>query len=176
MLLMSLMLICTDLFAQGNFATSKISIGFAMGFPTGIAAKTYIHGYGSSIQGEYNVSTALNLTGSAGYINFRYREDVIRQLDYIGEETSVSGVVPIKIGAKYYFEGIYYASAEMGIVNSLGKLHDRSLSYGSTLGVHLPFFENYGADLGLRYEVWNGKTERMPFFGMRAALAINLAK
>lgn len=158
--------------AQENAAFSKISLGFVMGFPTGKTAKVYVNGYGASVKAEYNIASAINLTGSAGYLVFRYRDDVKKRLDYNGEETRANGVLPIKLGAKYYFAGIYYAAIEVGTANTLGDRISSSFSYSPTLGVYLPFSKSHGADLGLRYEGWKGSGGQVSFFGLRLAFAI----
>lgn len=171
-----LLLTAAMLQAQNNAAFSKISLGFVMGFPTGKTAKVYVNGYGGSFKAEYNILRSLNLTGSVGYQAFRYRDDVKKRLEYNQEETQPDGVVPIKLGAKYYFGEIYYAALELGAANTLDNGITSSFSYGPTLGVFLPFSKSYGADLGLRYEGWKGNGAQVSFFGLRAAFAIGKNK
>ena len=171
-----LLLMTVKVKAQDQTAVPKISVGFVMGFPTGKTAKTYVNGYGASTKVEFKVSEHLNLTGSAGYMNYRYRDEVKKRLDYLGEPTSMNGVVPIKVGAKYYFEGIYYAALELGAANTLGDRLNTSFAYGPTLGASIPISKHYSADLGLRYEGWKCSGGQVSFFGLRLALAISGTK
>lgn len=171
-----LLLLTVAVKAQDQTAAPKISVGFVMGFPTGKTAKTYVNGYGASTKVEFKVTKHLNLTGSAGYMTFRYRDEVKKRLDYLGEPTSMNGVVPIKVGAKYYLEGIYYAALELGSANTLGDRLNTSFAYGPTLGASIPISKHYSADLGLRYEGWKSSEGQVSFFGLRLALAISGTK
>lgn len=159
--------------AQRPTAIAKTSIGFLMGIPVGKSTNRYINGYGLSIKSERNVAKSLNIIGSVGYMTFRYRDDIKKRLENLGEDVHVDGVVPITIGGRYYFGGIYYAALEAGTAVTIGDQITYSFSYAPGIGVYLPFSSRYGADLGLKYERWRRSSGEVSFVGIRFAFALS---
>lgn len=161
-------------FAQQKGAKSKISVGPALAFPRGGTAQNYKRGYGGSIVGEYHVVKNFNAVGSIGYLGFQYRNDVKARRENFGEETKINGVIPIKVGGKYYFGGIYYFDAEAGIAFNTGSNNANSFTYAPAAGVNIFFSAKYSMDVSLRYESWLKDEENLSFFGARLALAYSL--
>lgn len=163
-----------SVFGQQIGATTKISIGGALAFPSGKSGKTYRRGYGGSMVGEYNLKGNLNAVGYLGYMHFQYRRDVRARLENYGEDIHISGVIPLKTGLKYYFGGIYYAEVLSGAVFTLGEHPYQAFTYSPALGACIPINERFSADLGLRYESWVRNGESTSFYGARIALAMVL--
>ena len=155
-------------------AKTKISVGGALAFPTGISAKTYRQGYGGSLVAEYNLKGNLNAVGYLGYMHFRYRKDVRARFENYGEDTHISGVIPLKAGLKYYFGGIYYTEVLVGSAFTLGENSYQAFTYSPALGACIPINARFSADLGLRYESWVRNGESTSFYGARIALAMVL--
>ncbi|TDO20254.1 hypothetical protein [Pedobacter duraquae] len=160
-------------YAQLPTAIAKTSIGFLMGIPVGKSTNRYINGYGISVKSERNVAKSLNVIGSVGYMTFRYRDDIKKRLENLGEDVHVDGVVPITIGGRYYFGGIYYAALEAGTAVTIGDQITSSFSYAPGIGVYLPFSSRYGADIGLKYERWRRSSGEVSFVGIRFAFALS---
>lgn len=169
-----LMLISSKLNVSGQQmgAKTKISIGGALAFPTGISAKTYRRGYGGSLVGEYNLKGNLNAVGYLGYMHFQYRKDVRARMENYGEDTHISGVIPIKAGLRYYFGGIYYAEVLAGSAFTLGENPYQAFTYSPALGACIPINDRFSADLGLRYESWIRNGDSTSFYGVRIAMAM----
>jgi len=171
-----IILISSKLSALGQQmgAKTKISVGGALAFPTGISAKTYRRGYGGSLVGEYNLKGNLNAVGYLGYMHFQYRKDVRARLENYGEDTHINGVIPVKVGFRYYFGGIYYAEALGGSAFTLGENPYQAFTYSPALGACIPINDRFSADLGLRYESWVRNRESTSFYGARIGLAMAL--
>ncbi|SDH18399.1 hypothetical protein SAMN05421827_11878 [Pedobacter terrae] len=155
-------------------AKTKISMGAALAFPTGKSAETYRRGYGGSLVGEYNLKGNFNAVGFLGYMHFQYRKDVRARLENYGEDTHISGVIPLKVGLRYYFGGIYYAEVLGGSAFTLGENSYQAFTYSPALGACIPINDRFSADLGLRYESWIRKGESTSFYGARVGLAMVL--
>lgn len=155
-------------------AKTKISLGGALAFPTGNSAKTYRRGYGGSLVGEYNLKGNLNAVGYLGYLHFQYRKDVRARLENYGEDTHISGVIPFKVGLRYYFGGIYYAEILGGSAFTLGEQPYQAFTYSPALGACIPISDRFSADLGLRYESWVRNGESTSFYGSRIAVSMTL--
>ncbi|SDE19017.1 hypothetical protein [Pedobacter soli] len=163
-----------NVFSQQMGAKTKVSAGGALAFPTGKSAKTYRRGYGGSLVGEYNLKGNLNAVGYMGYMHFQYRKDVRARLENYGEDTHISGVIPLKVGLRYYFGGIYYAEVLGGSAFALGEHPYQAFTYSPALGACIPINNRFSADLGLRYESWIRNGESTSFYGARIALAVAL--
>jgi hypothetical protein len=161
-------------FCQQKTAVSKISAGVAAAFPTGNTAQSYRRGFGGSLLGEYNLVRNLNLVASVGFMGFEYRKDVRARLQNYGQETHVSGVIPLKAGLRYYFGSIYYLDAEAGCVFTTGTDHFNAFTYTPGVGTSIPISTKYSMDFGLRYEGWIRESQSVSFFGARVAFAFVL--
>ena len=168
-----IMLFCNAAWAQLPTAIAKTSLGFLTGIPVGKSTDRYINGYGLSLKSERNLAKSLNIIGSVGYMTFRYRDDIKKRLENLGEDVHVDGVVPITIGGRYYFAGIYYAALEAGTAITIGDQITTSFSYAPGIGVYLPFSTRYGADIGLKYERWRRSSGEVSFVGIRFAFALS---
>ena len=149
--------------AQTEGAVKKLSIGAEVGIPTESGSKDFLY-VGGSLQAEFPVAKALNLTGSAGYT----------ALTYTGSGSGLSlGFIPVKAGAKYYFGGNFYAAGEVGASISTETGGSTALAFAPALGASFSVADKSSLDFGLRYETWskNGSTS---FLGLLAAYAFGL--
>ncbi len=167
------MIFSSGAYAQFPAAINKTSAGFLIGVPVGKSTDRYINGYGFSVKWERNIAKSFNFIGSAGYMTFQYRDDIKKRLENLGEDVHVDGVVPITVGGRYYFGGIYYAALEAGTAVTIGDNITTSFSYAPSVGVYLPFNSRYGADIGVKYERWRRSTGEVTFVGLRFAFALS---
>ena len=147
----------------------KFSIGLDAGLPIGTAHKYLDYIIGGSLKYEYPVADNLFITGSAGYsrvhaksfdISFNY-PDFSSQ--YHIEGGSV-GVIPVKVGAKYYFDGHFFGEGQIGAAFTTGNGTGTAFVYSPGVGYTFAG----GFEAGIRYEAWsnNGTTGQL---GLRLA-------
>jgi len=139
-------------FAQTKTDGGKFSIGIEGGLPVG-SQRPYLNQIiGGSIKYEYPVAQNLFITGSAGYSRL-YRKNISYfspNLIYHVDGGS-AGIVPVKVGAKYYFDGHFFGEGQLGaaFITRTG---------GNTLFVYSPgvgYTFNGGFEAGVRYEAWS---------------------
>jgi opacity protein-like surface antigen len=157
--------------AQTEGAVKKLSIGAEFGIPT--ESNTDILIAGGSLQAEFPVAKSLNLTGSAGYLNLMLTGDSKDLAKAFGAKTS-SGVIPLKVGAKYYFGGNFYAAGEIGAAISTEDGAGTALALAPTLGASFSVSDKSSLDFGLRYENWSKDGSSSGIIGLRAAFAFGL--
>jgi len=171
--LVAIMLVSATGFAQSPNAVNKLSVGADFAVPTGDLSLISSIVYGGSVQGEFSVAKSLNLTASAGYLTFDYKNSLKNLFDQAGLKMEKMGAIPVKAGAKYYFGKIFYGSAELGASFSTGETSATAFAYASSLGINLPLAHKNALDLGVRYETWSNEGTSS-FIGIRAAFAFGL--
>ncbi|TDQ08562.1 hypothetical protein [Pedobacter metabolipauper] len=143
---------------------SKIGIGAEFAFPTGNFGEIYKMGYGGSLQYQMPIANKLNFLATAGYLNFT-PEDGLPFEDY--------GVIPVKLGARYFLAENFYAGGELGAAFGTGDNSETAFIYTPHIGVEFPVADKGTVDLGARYEAWsNNGTSR--FIGLRLAYNFGL--
>ncbi|MEJ7558749.1 MAG: hypothetical protein WKF66_10610 [Pedobacter sp.] len=150
---------------------SKLGIGAEFAFPTGDFGDGYDFGYGGSLQFQTPIANKLNFIATGGYLNFQGKEianvdnNVIKVADY--------GVVPLKVGARYFIAENFYAGGELGAAIGTRSGSDTRFIYTPHIGVEFPVADKSTIDLGARYEAWsNNGTYR--FVGLRLAYNFGL--
>lgn len=144
----------------------KIGIGAEFAFPTGNFGDVYNFGYGGSLNYQHPVAPNMNLTASAGYINFETKE-------VLGAKFN-SGFIPVKVGARYFLAENFYVNGEVGASFGTGDLNDgTAFVYSPGVGVEFPVSDKASIDLGGRYEGWSNNGT-LSFFGIRAAFNFGL--
>ena len=154
--LMSLAYISSQ--AQGRF-----SGGLELGLPVGDFSDLYSLEIGASLRYEYPMADKISIMGTAGYQSF---------LSKI-EGVDASTVIPIQVGAKYYFSEAwngFYGSAELGLNIFTGGDESES-KFGYAPGIGYCVTENI--DLGIRYQMipFDGGIS-LDYHGRRAAYVL----
>lgn len=145
----------------------KLGIGAEFAFPVGHFSDGYNFGYGGSLNYQHPVAPNLNLTGSAGYINFQSKE-----IPFVGKVNE--GFIPVKVGARYFLAENVYVNGELGASFATGKFNSgTAFVYSPGVGVEFPVSDKSSVDLGGRYEGWS-KNGTSSFFGIRAAFNFGL--
>ncbi|RZK65471.1 MAG: hypothetical protein EOO85_28275, partial [Pedobacter sp.] len=90
---------------------SKLGIGAEFAFPTGDFGDAYDLGYGGSLQFQTPIANKLNFIATGGYMNFQGKDINIAGIN--GKVPNL-GVVPLKIGARYFLAENFYAGGELG--------------------------------------------------------------
>ncbi len=171
-----------SLMAQEN----RLSAGLEVAFPMGDWSDFVGIGVGGSLGFELPVGDNLGLMAQAGYIRFMGK--TYEPIPGFEVETDGSGVVPIQVGAKYYFSE-NQAGAYLGVLTGLhmvaqtvaGADGSEETETDSNFGVAplLGFIVGENIDIGLRYQLLFAKgadettgeetTVTNGYLGLRAA-------
>jgi hypothetical protein len=149
----------------------RFSVGAELGLPMGTFGDASNVGFGGSLRYEMPMGDNLALMGTAGYLTFGGKE-VTTGFAGIASVTSksTSGLIPIQVGAKYYFQeqqSGFYGMVQLGLtlINSstdvttdiLGTKTTTSVSgntsgfgYAPGVGYHLD-----NLDFGLSYQLFS---------------------
>ncbi len=185
-----LMLLGFGIITQNAKAQSgRFSVGLEVAQPMGTMGDAAGFGIGGSLRYELPVGDNLGIMLTAGYLSFGGKD-----IDFVVPgliDTTIEGpstsVIPIQLGAKYYFNEAqdgFYAQLEVGVhMFSYGKIEGDTtdsesktyLSFAPGVGYHLA-----NLDFGLKYQLINGiegfdettfeeTTEMYSYLGLRIA-------
>lgn len=157
--------------AQTEGAVRKLSIGAEFGLPTEKNSDSFI--VGGSLQYEHPIAKSFNLTGSAGYLSIMVTGDTKKLYQAAGMSTS-AGVIPLKVGGKYYFGGNFYGAGEVGAAIGTETGSNTAFAFAPSLGASFSIADKSSLDFGLRYENWSSNGNSSGFIGLRAAYAFGL--
>ena len=143
----------------------KLGIGAEFAFPMGDFGDFYKLGYGGSLLYQHPVASNLNLTGSAGYLSFKAK-------DQFGGGTS--GSIPVKAVARYFVAENFYIGGELGAAFSTESGGKTAFAYSPGIGVEFPVSDGGAIELGGRYEGWSYKGGTNSFIGLRLAYNFGL--
>jgi opacity protein-like surface antigen len=145
----------------------KLSVGADFGFPIGDASEGVDFAFGGSLQYQHPVAENFLLTGSAGYLNFKSKKDILGN-------TYNSGVIPVKAGARYYFGENFFVNGELGAGFSTEKGGSTAFIYAPGAGVEFEVSDKSSVELGARYEGHSISGGTVSFIGLRAAFNFGL--
>ena len=157
--------------AQTEGAVKKLSIGAEFGIPTESNSDTFIAG--GSLMAEFPVAKSFNVTGSAGYLSLMLTGDSKDAYKAAGLSTS-TGIIPLKVGGKYYFGGNFYGAGEVGAAISTEDGGGTAFAFAPTLGASFSVSDKGSLDFGVRYENWSRNGNSSGIVGLRAAYAFGL--
>lgn len=143
-------------FAQTTKDGGKFSIGLEAGLPVGDAHNYSNYVIGGSLKYEYPVANNLFITASAGYSSLH-----IKSFDYSYNDPGFSfqlhsdggsaGIIPVKVGAKYYFDGHFFGEGQLGAAFVTGEGSGTAFVYSPGVG----YTFTGGFEAGVRYEAWS---------------------
>jgi len=137
----------------------KLGIGAEFGFPMGDFGDVSKFGVGGSLTYQHPIADKLNLTGNAGYLSFKAKDE-------FGGGTA--GYVPVKAGLRYFLAENIYVGGELGAVFSTEDGGGTAFAYSPGVGVEFPVADKSTIELGGRYEGWS-KDGTLSFIGLRLA-------
>lgn len=143
----------------------KLGIGAEFAFPMGKFGDAYNLGYGGSLLYQHPVAANLNLTGSAGYLSFKAKDE-------FGGGTS--GSIPVKAGARYFVAENFYIGGELGAAFSTETGGKTAFAYAPGIGIEFPVSDGGAIELGGRYEGWSANSNTSSFIGLRLAYNFGL--
>lgn len=140
----------------------KLGVGVDFGFPVGDFGDGYKLGYGGSLLYQHPVAPKLNITGTAGYLNFQSKE-----IPGFGKINA--GFIPVKAGARYFLAENIFINGEVGAVFSTGDNNSgTAFAYSPGIGVEFPVADKSAIELAARYEGWSNDGT-ISFVGLRLA-------
>jgi len=145
--------------------TTAISVGAELNIPQ---RSRYNIGYGASVKFELPVVNALSFILTAGVHQFHIKSI------FNGVTTGNDNFIPLKAGAKYYFDPRFYTEGELGtVIDHNDAVTQNRFTYAIGTGFLLPLKSSSNmVDVGLRYEQWS--QNRLQQFGIRVAYRFGL--
>lgn len=143
----------------------KFSLGLEAGIPVGSARDISTVTVGGSVKYAYPLCTHASLTVSGGYTYFPYRADVTVAYAGYAKINSGEGFIPLKAGAKYFLNDLFYAEAQLGAVIPTQSAEKTKFAYSPGVGFQ---FDKH-ADIGLRYEGWTSSHSTISQIAARLA-------
>lgn len=137
--------------------------GIEVGVPVGDYSNVYTPAPGVSLKLELPAAKNTFITLSAGFIKFKFTDDFKQQLLALGNTQSSAGFVPIKLGAKYYFNMRFFGEGQLGLSAGTAKSAGTSFVYAPGMGYSFA----RGWEVGLRYEAWTKSGSTFSQLGLR---------
>ncbi len=137
----------------------KLSVGVEAGLPIGDAGDVYSFVIGGSAQGEYAIDKSIGLTLSAGYLNWSGKT-------VSGFKVPSTGLIPVLVGAKYYFTPKVYGHAQLGMSFASGNgASGSAFTYAPSVGYNI----TDQIDVAVKYQAASKDGFTTSFIGIRAA-------
>lgn len=136
----------------------KIGVGALIGLPVGDIADFASLAFGFDALCEYAVAPEFAVTLSAGYLDWAKKS---------GFSGVKFGLIPVLVGAKYYFAEKIYGSAQLGISFSTTSGGGSAFTFAPGVGMKL----TDNIDLLLKYQSASKNGGNTSFIGLRAGIS-----
>lgn len=155
--------ICTGAFAQKE-TDKKISFsaGPEIGFATGNFNTTHSVGFGATIQGEFYMAPSTNFTITTGYISYAGRSVGG------GLKNTAAGIIPLKIGIKYFLSKGFYGAAQLG-AGFFNNSRGTAFAYTPMIGYEFNTKSGKAVDAGFKYDGYSKNGGTLGSIGFRLA-------
>ena len=132
------------IFAGFSNSQSKMALGVGgnLALPMGSFGDVAKLGFGGGAKFEYELQPNINLTGSAQYLMFGAKDDIV------GVDWSI---IPILVGGKYYFSPGVYGMAELGMNFWSTKVKTPEIRVGGVVVVPSQEVSSSGSDFGFAF-------------------------
>ncbi len=139
----------------------RLNVDAEFVLPAGEAGHRYSWGIGAAAGIDAPVTQALYASLSAGLLSLFPDND---------DDADNKLFVPIKVGAKYYFNSFFYGQAEMGTAIGVHKGAGISFIMSPGVGVSIPVTDRISINGGLRFETWNREGGNINGTGFKVGL------
>lgn len=174
-----LLLLSGSVYAQNKDSRGalRLGIGIEAGAPTQNFSNFLL---GGTARLQYDLAQSTSLTLTSGYYNLFAKNIVLNNVKYEGQDI---GIVPIKLGAKFFIAPNFYIHPEAGAALSVrsqqeGKLYAYNKGAQIDAAAGIGYATDAGIDISLRYEQFfkNDKKDipNLGFVGLRVAYAWKL--
>jgi hypothetical protein len=156
--------------AQTTPATSadpnpwRLGFGIEGGIPTGDAHPSSGFELGGSVRLQYDITSAVAITLTSGYNNFFIKNDYRSPGD-----PSSQGIVPAKLGIKWFFIPKFYVAGEAGAGFETNYGDNTKLILSPAVG-----WANKHWDVGVNYTSYSGQSDSYGSVGLRVAYGFGL--
>ena len=156
--------------AQTTPATSpspspwRLGFGIEGGIPTGDIHNSSGFELGGSARLQYDVTSSFALTLTSGYTNF-----FIKDADRAPGQPSGLGIVPAKVGVKWFFVPGIYVAGEAGAGFETNYDKNTKLILSPAIG-----WANEHWDVGVNYTNYSGQSDNFGSVGLRVAYGFGL--
>jgi hypothetical protein len=141
----------------------RFGIGVEGGIPTGDIKDYSKFDLGGTARLQYGVAKNVGLTLTSGYYNF-FADAAAKAVG--GKDV---GIVPVKVGAKFFFNSPIYFGAEAGAGFETNYSKNTKLILSPGLG-----WANKSWDIGVRYESLSGQDDNYGTVAVRLAYGFSL--
>jgi hypothetical protein len=155
--------------AQTTPATSpnpnpwRLGFGIEGGLPTGDAHPASGFELGGTARLQYDVTSSVALTLTSGYTNYFIKSD------YRDGGPSNLGIIPAKLGVKWFFVHSLYVAGEGGAGIETNGPKNTKLLLSPALG-----WANEHWDVGVNYTNYSGQSDNFGSVGLRLAYGFGL--
>ncbi len=141
----------------------RLGVGIEGGIPTGNINDYSKFELGGTARLQYDVSPVVGITLTSGYYNL-FADQAAK--DNGGKSV---GIVPVKVGAKFFFAKEIYFGAETGVGFETNYAKNTKFILSPGLG-----WANKSWDVGVRYESFLGQSDNYGFVALRFAYGFAL--
>ena len=152
----------------------RLGIGVEGGLPTGDAHITSSFELGGTARLQYGIDKNVAVMLTSGYYNFFGKN--YTSIDATGTTVTTTtvkapnaGIIPVKAGAKIFFDSPIYVSGEAGAGFSTNSGGTTQLILSPGLG-----WANHSWDIGVRYENFSGGGSNSGLVALRLAYGFTL--
>lgn len=170
----ALLLLYGGVYAQNKDSRGALRLG--IGLEAGVPTKNFSNFLlGGTAKLQYDLAQSTSLTLTSGYYNLFTKNIELSGVKYDGQDI---GILPVKLGAKFFIAPNFYIHPEAGVALSVRELQEDKL-YPYNKGAQLDaaagigYATDAGIDISLRYEqFFKNDTKNIPnlgFVGLRVA-------
>lgn len=125
----------------------RVNVDLDFSIPGGEYGHRFGFGFGGSAGLDIPVTRSFYATGTAGIMSFHQggKSDPVDTRSY----------VPLKAGAKYYFNSILYAQMEIGAAPGIQQGAGTAFIMAPGTGISYHITERSAINAGIRFETWN---------------------
>jgi hypothetical protein len=132
-------------------AQTVIIKAFSAGFELGISANSIFNiGTGASAKFELPIASPVSLSLTGGITSMFYKSNLF----YSSRTPGAAVFIPLKAGARYFFNRGVYAEGEAGTAIETNYSKQSVFAFSVGPGFIAPVGEKNGIDISFRYEDW----------------------
>lgn len=149
----------------------RLGIGIEGGIPVGSNITGFSNfDLGGTARLQYGLGKDLALTLTSGYYSF-FAKDQTVTVNGVSVTSTPSnlGIVPVKVGLKYFFAPSFYLGGEAGAGFETNYAKDTKLILSPALG-----WASKSWDVGVRYENYSGQENSFGTVALRVAYGFSL--
>lgn len=143
--------------------TWRLGVGVEAGLPTGDLNSFSNFELGGTARLQYDTKSNISYMLTSGYYN-------VFAKSFNGVTPSAQGIVPVKLGMKYFATSNIYFSGEVGAGFETSYADNTKLILSPGIG----YANVKGLDVGLRYENFSGQGDNYGLVGLRIAYGFKL--